>query len=539
MKIYTFFALLYTCLIFNKCYAQFPTEPTDGLNIHIPFVGGCQSQCYSFGGYSLTNDRRGFVGQAVYLNGVNAGVGSGTGLVGNSSRTLSIWFKTTLPNSSQQLMSWGQNSSNTFGTTVSGSVRYFGFKSSSNDLLMADVFDYYDDRWHAATLTYNGSLLNIYIDGKLLSSKNNISLDAAPGVGIGYKSINNVDSDFFKGSIDEFRVYNRALSKEEVQELYLFEISQSANSFNVFKKDETLVINSTENASTSVGFNSGSGFGVNTFLGNSTGTSAEGAAATMVGYKSGFYAGANDDVFVGSHAGIYSNGYANTFVGVKSGQMNEGGQENVFTGNESGKTNITGSSNSYFGSLSGGFGLNEGNIQNSGAVGYKARVSVNNALVIGDFENRDFKVGIGVHNPQHSLDVKGVINLRAALNSPTLKINGNSFLDIDPYGEVLVANFKIKSDKTAYWPDLIFEPDYKLMSLSEVDAFIHKNKHLPHIPTANDVTKSGVSTYEITTKLLTKIEEITLYQIQQNDIIKEQMSKIAELKAKLKNLTSK
>ena len=65
------------------------------------------------------------------------------------------------------------------------------------------------------------------------------------------------------------------------------------------------------------------------------------------------------------------------------------------------------------------------------------------------------------------------------------------------------------------WPDYVFEKVYKRLSLSELELFILKNRHLPEVPTADDVEKNGLSLGEMDAILLKKIEELTLYVIEQ------------------------
>ena len=65
------------------------------------------------------------------------------------------------------------------------------------------------------------------------------------------------------------------------------------------------------------------------------------------------------------------------------------------------------------------------------------------------------------------------------------------------------------------WADFVFEDDYALPSLSEVERHIALNKHLPGIPSAAEVEAEGVALGDISSKLLQKIEELTLYVIAQ------------------------
>ncbi len=63
------------------------------------------------------------------------------------------------------------------------------------------------------------------------------------------------------------------------------------------------------------------------------------------------------------------------------------------------------------------------------------------------------------------------------------------------------------------WPDYIFEEDYQLTPLKEVEDFIETNKHLPNVPSAKEVTEEGINLGEMDAILLRKIEELTLYVI--------------------------
>ena len=79
------------------------------------------------------------------------------------------------------------------------------------------------------------------------------------------------------------------------------------------------------------------------------------------------------------------------------------------------------------------------------------------------------------------------------------------------------------------WADFVFDEKYKLPPLTEVEEYISKNKHLPGIPTEAEVKEKGVSVGNISSKLLQKIEELTLYVIdlkKENDSLKAQLTGI-------------
>jgi hypothetical protein len=73
----------------------------------------------------------------------------------------------------------------------------------------------------------------------------------------------------------------------------------------------------------------------------------------------------------------------------------------------------------------------------------------------------------------------------------------------------------------ANWPDFVFAPSYKLMSLSDVKTFIAANSHLPEVPSACEIEKNGVATGDMLTIQMKKIEELTLYLIQMEERVKE------------------
>ena len=85
--------------------------------------------------------------------------------------------------------------------------------------------------------------------------------------------------------------------------------------------------------------------------------------------------------------------------------------------------------------------------------------------------------------------------------------------------------------KSNLWADFVFQDDYRLPSLLEVDEYISANRHLPGIPTASEVKEKGISIGSISSKLLQKVEELTLYVIdlkKENDSLKTQLATIQE-----------
>ncbi|CAM1358431.1 hypothetical protein [Tenacibaculum xiamenense] len=111
-------------------------------------------------------------------------------------------------------------------------------------------------------------------------------------------------------------------------------------------------------------------------------------------------------------------------------------------------------------------------------------------------------VGIGTITPDAKLSVNGLIHTK-----------------------------EVKVDLIG-WPDYVFEDAYELRSLEEVETHITEKGHLPNIPSAKEVEKvGGIHLGEMNKKLLEKVEELTLYTIQQEKQLKKQSKEIEKLKS--------
>ena len=117
-------------------------------------------------------------------------------------------------------------------------------------------------------------------------------------------------------------------------------------------------------------------------------------------------------------------------------------------------------------------------------------------------------VGIGDHTPDAKLDVAGTIKAEEVV----LESSG---------------------------ADFVFEADYPLRPLPEVESHIQVHKHLPEIPSAAQMQAEGVSMSQMQTKLLQKVEELTLYAIAQDKRLKTQQAENTALKAQVTALVER
>jgi hypothetical protein len=165
------------------------------------------------------------------------------------------------------------------------------------------------------------------------------------------------------------------------------------------------------------------------------------------------------------------------------------------------------------------------------------------------FVGSNGSIGIGKTNPSETLDVNGSFKANDAtitglltaktLNAQSATIDGALSADVlsansatinDLLGDVNVGgllsapNVKITTllcakeilvkNNASCWPDYVFNKDYKLPSLNELEQFIAQNQHLPNVPSAAEVEANGVELGEMNALLLQKVEELTLYIIQ-------------------------
>lgn len=101
------------------------------------------------------------------------------------------------------------------------------------------------------------------------------------------------------------------------------------------------------------------------------------------------------------------------------------------------------------------------------------------------------------------------------------------------YVEGNIRTRKVRVDNNT-WPDYVFHPGYDLLPLDQLDKFIRKNKHLPEVPAAEIVHKEGIDLGDNQATLLKKIEELTLYIIDQNKKLEQQQQRIEALEKAIK-----
>jgi hypothetical protein len=94
---------------------------------------------------------------------------------------------------------------------------------------------------------------------------------------------------------------------------------------------------------------------------------------------------------------------------------------------------------------------------------------------------------------------------------------------------ILAEHVRVAVPNSEKWADYVFEPDYRLMPLQEVEKFIITYGHLPKIYSATDAAEQGMDVLEMNVKLLEKVEELTLYAIDANkriELLEQRLEKL-------------
>jgi hypothetical protein len=297
--------------------------------------------------------------------------------------------------------------------------------------------------------------------------------------------------------------------------------------------------------------------------------------------------------FFGMNSGYKTeDGTYNLAMGSYSFFKNTSGLRNVALGVNALRSNITGNDNTNVGYASGYKSLGSGNVNIGSYAGYhntsSNKLYIDNSttstpLIYGDFATN--RLGINNNNPNSHLDVNGsmIVDNQASshssirighdsqdriyadnssnktygggyffrvsksgdegyINALMIADNGNigigtkssnNTAKLTVKGDIHATEIKVKVDAGA---DFVFANDYSLPTLASVEAFITKNKHLPTIAPANKMETEGLELGEMNIRLLQKVEELTLYTIQQE----KKLQKLTEALLKIEqNLAAK
>jgi hypothetical protein len=101
------------------------------------------------------------------------------------------------------------------------------------------------------------------------------------------------------------------------------------------------------------------------------------------------------------------------------------------------------------------------------------------------------------------------------------------------YGK-MVAQELIVTLQNWNFPDYVFDKEYKLRTLKEVESYYTKHHHLPEVPDAAEVEEKGIDVAQMNTILLKKVEELTLYAVEQQKQLEQLQKEVSTLKSQVK-----
>ena len=356
-----------------------------------------------------------------------------------------------------------------------------------------------------------------------------------------------------------------------------------------------LVGDGTGNALTTGDFNSFIGYGAgfknttgsnNAFSGIYAGNSnTTGNGNVYFGTNAGFYNQiGNFNVFFGFNSGSNTISNGSTFFGTNSGLGNTSGLNNIAFGYNAGLVNKVGNYNLFLGSFA---DASVDGLSNAVAIGTSAIVSASNTIVLGQGATTVTGQGLGV-------GLSGLKFANLTSGSASTPVGGNKVLSVDGAGNVVLVTLasgtinsvggpvaektwkdeggylynnstngvvingtgldgnslivkggvlskevNVKVEGSESWPDYVFKPSYKRMTLDEVEKFININGHLPNVASATEMAVTGNNLNKTDIKLLEKVEELTLYLLEMKKANEVQNAEIQNLKKQVKSLRKK
>jgi len=382
-------------------------------------------------------------------------------------------------------------------------------------------FEMTNDEWVHMAIRRNYNEMTMYINGVLSSTvvktdlPNETIINSVGGWGdVGGSGLS------FWGSFDELLMYNRPLSATE--------ISQNYNDESIVPPAPPTLEVAVWNKLGSKIYNTDGNIGIGT-TNPTEKLQVEGSlklqnSCSFINKVKGLYFGWDTNYGTQFNHGIFSadgtrysgnitlNSYGNVRINFDS---DDNGNNEFTIGNHT-----TGLSNSLF------------TIRENGNVGIGCSPNLDYKLCVeGKVKATELIIGNTTLPTDCKIVVEGKIKasdmaIDGNITSSGLNINGNIKTNSLIIGDIeLPTNYKLAVDGkiiceeltvklSENWADFVFESDYKLMSLKDLDAYIKANKHLPEIPTTVEVEENGISVAEMNAKLLQKIEELTLHIIE-------------------------
>lgn len=138
---------------------------------------------------------------------------------------------------------------------------------------------------------------------------------------------------------------------------------------------------------------------------------------------------------------------------------------------------------------------------------FSFKILNNNDLLFSSFHSNNNCIRFSyANNYLMVLNNIGIVAIPNQLSISAISTPGNYKLYLG--GKILAKEVVVKLQSN--WPDYVFEPDYPIIKLEELENFILKNKHLPNVPSSNEIERNGISIGNMNEILLREIEILNL-----------------------------
>lgn len=167
-------------------------------------------------------------------------------------------------------------------------------------------------------------------------------------------------------------------------------------------------------------------------------------------------------------------------------------------------------------------------IKSNGSIGINTSPEDDTQLCVSTTEKVGIK-SITNHNVDYQFGILSAVNRENTKALSVLLLENGDYVDkfaVMGNGKVLSTEVEVK---VPIFPDYVFNKNYDLLPLSELKKFIKKNKHLPNIPPADEVITNGLELGNMQVKQMEKIEELTLYILEQEERIQKLEALVTKL----------